>query len=222
LPGLTANVRIVVDERPDALKVANAALRFRPAGASEGGALDAAPAPSGAALAASRAGSGGNQQGAAAGNERLTQLTALLDLSADQQSQVKSLMAGSRERVRAARQGGEGDSPMGGQAGDGRAMAQQARAQFESALTAILTPVQFEKYKVVREARNGGGTRRGRVWIDDGNGGAKPVDLILGITDGATTEVVSGDLDEGESVIVGNANPTTARPTSRGLPGFGR
>jgi HlyD family secretion protein len=33
LPGMTANVRIVVDERPDALKVPNAALRWRPADA---------------------------------------------------------------------------------------------------------------------------------------------------------------------------------------------
>jgi len=30
LPGLTANLRIVSDERPDALKIPNAALRFRP------------------------------------------------------------------------------------------------------------------------------------------------------------------------------------------------
>src|SRR5262245_16694666 len=32
LPGMTANVRIVVEARPDALKVPNTALRFRPAG----------------------------------------------------------------------------------------------------------------------------------------------------------------------------------------------
>jgi HlyD family secretion protein len=30
LPGMTANIRIIVDERPDAVKVPNAALRFRP------------------------------------------------------------------------------------------------------------------------------------------------------------------------------------------------
>ena len=33
LPGMTANVRITVDSRASALKVPNAALRFRPAGA---------------------------------------------------------------------------------------------------------------------------------------------------------------------------------------------
>src|SRR6185436_17924241 len=36
LPGMTANVRVVVDSRESVLKVANAALRFRPSGASAG------------------------------------------------------------------------------------------------------------------------------------------------------------------------------------------
>jgi HlyD family secretion protein len=35
LPGMTANVRIVVEQRDDALKVPNAALRFRPADATD-------------------------------------------------------------------------------------------------------------------------------------------------------------------------------------------
>ncbi len=33
LPGMTANVKIVTDERPDVLRIPNAALRFRPVGA---------------------------------------------------------------------------------------------------------------------------------------------------------------------------------------------
>src|SRR2546430_9258861 len=41
LPGMTANVKLVYAERPDVLKVPNAALRFRPAGADAG---PAAPA----------------------------------------------------------------------------------------------------------------------------------------------------------------------------------
>ena len=47
-PGMTANVRIVVDTRENALKVPNAALRFRPAGVAEprdSGARDPAGAP---------------------------------------------------------------------------------------------------------------------------------------------------------------------------------
>ena len=224
LPGLTANVRIVVDERSDALKIANAALRFRPAGVT-GNVPEGPSAPSGAALAASRPGQQPNQQsgGAAQGGERLAELTELLALTPEQQAQVQELMASQRERMRAARQanaGGEGAAAAGG----ARAAGQQARAQFESALTSILTPEQLQKYKASLEARNGSGTRRGRAWIDDGEGGVKPVDLVLGITDGATTEVVSGDVHEGEAVIVGVGSQTTAsaRPGGRGLPGFGR
>ncbi len=43
LPGMTANVRIVIDQRDDVLKVPNAALRFRPPSAANAGAT--APAP---------------------------------------------------------------------------------------------------------------------------------------------------------------------------------
>jgi HlyD family secretion protein len=56
LPGMTANIRVITDERSDAVKVPNAALRFRP------------PAPNGgagAAAAAPRSGSGA-ERGAAA------------------------------------------------------------------------------------------------------------------------------------------------------------
>jgi len=38
LPGMTANVRVVVDSRDSVLKVPNAALRFRPAGDARRGA----------------------------------------------------------------------------------------------------------------------------------------------------------------------------------------
>ena len=49
LPGMTANVRIVIEQRQDALKVPNAALRFRPAGA-----LEAPPQPRPGAAAKGR------------------------------------------------------------------------------------------------------------------------------------------------------------------------
>jgi len=42
MPGMTANVRITIDQRPSVLKLPNAALRFRPAGFSDSGAPAAA------------------------------------------------------------------------------------------------------------------------------------------------------------------------------------
>jgi HlyD family secretion protein len=45
LPGMTANVRIIIDSKPSALKVPNAALRFRPPGVEAEGAGGARPGP---------------------------------------------------------------------------------------------------------------------------------------------------------------------------------
>jgi len=42
LPGMTANVKLIIAEKPSALKVPNAALRFRPSGA-EGKAKEGKP-----------------------------------------------------------------------------------------------------------------------------------------------------------------------------------
>jgi HlyD family secretion protein len=106
LPGMTANVRIIIDQKDGVLQVPNAALRFRPPG------VEAA------------------------------------------------------ERERPARPGG---SPGGG----GR----------------------------------GGGAPAGRVWVLGPDGKPAAVSLQLGIGDGTYTEVVRGELKEGQMVIVGVAVP---------------
>ncbi len=58
-PGMTANVKIMVDQRPNVLKVPNSALRFRPATATATAPAPAAPAPS------ANAGGRGKRGGAA-------------------------------------------------------------------------------------------------------------------------------------------------------------
>jgi HlyD family secretion protein len=52
---------------------------------------------------------------------------------------------------------------------------------------------------------SGGQARRSipRVWIEDANGKLKPVFFRTGVTDNNFTEVVSGDLKEGQPVITG-------------------
>ncbi len=50
LPGMTATLRIITDERPDALRVPNAALRWRPAGPAQGQAAATPANPMEAAL----------------------------------------------------------------------------------------------------------------------------------------------------------------------------
>jgi HlyD family secretion protein len=67
----------------------------------------------------------------------------------------------------------------------------------------ILTVEQRAKY----DESAGGGDRRtglsGRAWIVGPDGKPTAVPLTLGITDGASTEVLSGDLKDGQEVIVG-------------------
>src|SRR5262249_18842599 len=59
MPGMTANVRIQVDRKEDALRLPNAALRFRPPGEAAGPAGGSSPAPAGGGptAGASRGGS---------------------------------------------------------------------------------------------------------------------------------------------------------------------
>jgi HlyD family secretion protein len=47
---------------------------------------------------------------------------------------------------------------------------------------------------------------RGTVWVRDGNY-VRPIRVVTGLTDGAMTELVGGDLPEGAQVVVGTARP---------------
>ncbi|RWP12695.1 MAG: efflux RND transporter periplasmic adaptor subunit [Mesorhizobium sp.] len=45
----------------------------------------------------------------------------------------------------------------------------------------------------------------GRIFVPEANGEPRPVALRLGITDGRMTEIVAGDLTEGQQVVIGHA-----------------
>jgi HlyD family secretion protein len=46
----------------------------------------------------------------------------------------------------------------------------------------------------------------GRVWVMSAMGVPQPRDLMVGLTDGSRTEVVSGDIREGELVLIGDSS----------------
>src|SRR3989442_666471 len=126
LPGMTANVKLVVAEKPNVLKVANASLRFRPPGES-------------AEVAPTSRGGGG--------------------------------------------QSGGGESQGGGQGG-------------------------------------GRGATAGRVWVIGPDGKPKAVAVRLGIPAGTSTEVVSGELHEGQEAIAGALRGAN-QPNRPSAPGGG-
>jgi HlyD family secretion protein len=189
LPGMTANVQIVVNERPETLKVANAALRFSPSGAG-------ADESKGAVAAGRPAGSGPQRA-----EKRIRQLTEALQLDEDQQKQLKTMFDKARRQIIGMRQ--QGASPE-----EIRAEIQRIRARNRGPLLQMLTPEQRVKYRQFVEGRVINQVTKGRVWVLGDDGKPTPVNIMVGITDGSFTEIVRGDLQAGQQVIMGTANPT--------------
>ncbi|RPD84407.1 efflux RND transporter periplasmic adaptor subunit [Luteimonas sp. 100069] len=102
LPGLTVNAEIEVSNRENVLKVANAALRYRPA--------DAADIP-----AAQPAGGSAPRGGGLA--DDLAAAAAAMQLDARQQAAFDSALATMRESQQAARPSGQGGQGGGGRSG---------------------------------------------------------------------------------------------------------
>jgi len=202
LPGMTANVRVVTAQKEKALKVPNAALRFRPPGATED---KKAAAPAATAPAPAAGGGGGGGLG-----QLRERLIAELKLDADQQAKLEAIFGGMREKFMATRDLPEAE----------KSKAQERnRAEIREKVSAILTPEQKKRYDEMaaeaQAARSGGGS--GRIWVIGEDGKPKAVQVRLGLTDGSATEIVTGDLKDGDEVIVG-LQSTTAKPAT-GTPG---
>jgi HlyD family secretion protein len=226
LPGMTANVKLVVAEKPDVLKVPNAALRFRPAGADGGPggrAGGGAPGSGGQGTRGSGGETGGGRgetggSGAAGGGpqrslEQIREgLVKGLSLTEAQQRKLEPILEDSRTQMTAMR--GEQLPET-----ERRARAQKIREASRQKIRELLTPEQQAKY----DEMAGASTERragtpGRVWIVGPDGKPVAVSIVLGITDGSATEVQRGELRDGQEVIVGVAG---ARPTPGGGTGGG-
>jgi HlyD family secretion protein len=128
LPGMTATLRIVADERQDVLRVPNAALRWRPPG--QGGqAASGAPAgpPESPMMAAIRE---------------------MEDLTPAQRQEVDAALREMRERMAALPQDAEAR----------RQQAQAARQRLQSRLNGVLTPEQRARLAAARGNRGQQGT----------------------------------------------------------------
>jgi HlyD family secretion protein len=183
VPGMTANVKLVTAEKPSALKVPNAALRFRPAGVEA--AAPSAPASGGAA--------GGGQPSLEQTRDRLVKE---LKLAEDQQKKLEPILQDSREQLRALQGLPEADR---------RARAQKIREATRVKIREILTDAQRARYDEMAGASGGEGRTgiQGRVWTVGPDGKPASVALTLGLSDGTSTEVLRGEINENQDVIVG-------------------
>src|SRR6266436_5185417 len=174
LPGMTANVKLVVAEKSSVLKLPNAALRFRPAG---GDAVVPSGPPGGATAS--------SQPSLEQMRDRLVRD---LKLSADQQKKLEPILQDSRKQFMALQSSGLAEP-------DRRARAQKLRDAARVRIREILTPEQQTRYDelsgVSGDDRRGGVA--GRAWLLGPDGKPAPVQLTLGLSDGTFTEILRGD-----------------------------
>lgn len=219
LPGMTANLQIVTDDRRDILRVPNAALRFRPAGTAPV-ALGDAPQRSQFTDAGQDGGgqAGGQNAGRALAAYRERIITEVRPTD-EQRVLIDKAFTTLREN---ARSGTASLSPA-----ERRSAARNARMELDTAISTILDEERRARFGAMVQA----GTRPGqvegmpgRVYVLDGGNQLKPVALRLGPTDGAMTQVLAGDLAPGQQVVIGGgpktpapaATPASASPAPRG------
>jgi len=174
-PGMTANVTIVIARRDNVLKVPNQALRFQPEGVGkEEGAV------------------GKGEASPSPAGTLMERLSKSLDLTEQQRSQIQTILAASRAEFQAIREG---------------ARPEDASKRVVNLLRQKIWGILSEEQKAKLEGWSQGPGQAGRgtparVWVLSREGRPRPVPIVVGISDGTFTEVISGDLQEGTEVIV--------------------
>jgi HlyD family secretion protein len=223
LPGMTANVRVQVDRREDALRVANAALRFRPPAdsaepaaqprARAGGEDPAGRGQPGGAGTPAGAGPGGGGGGGL--REMRATLVRDLALTAEQQTKLDAILEEARQSFATARTQGGDDKAAGAQR-------RRARTEIREKIRAILTSDQQKRFDASAAAQDGGvapATTAARVFVPGPDGKPQAVTIMVGLSDGTYSEVVSGEIKAGQDVFVGTPSGAPGRPsTSSGGP----
>lgn len=208
LPGMTANADVVVEEHPNVMALPSAGLRWRPLnvsapanGQDQGqrqgqgqGAQDQAQLGPG--------GFGGGRPGGGRGGLPVDQLATDLGLSATQKAQVQTIADKARDDMRAAFQNAGGER--GARGGAIRAINDRAFGDIEKILTSEQLP-KLASFRDQMRGRAGGGRAAPErtVYILKDN---KPVaaNVRTGADDGGSwTEIVGGELKEGDLVITG-------------------
>ena len=193
LPGMTANADIILERKPDVLRVPNAALRFTPAGMEATASSRGGASPFGGP-------SGGGQRRQGQGGNQANRIIEELDLDAAQRAKVAPILQQAQQKARAARGGAAAAGGQGRGQGRNPARAAAFNEAFDQ-IKPLLRADQQARLETLR-GRFAGGGQRGVVWVlRDG----KPVQVPVrvGATDGSYTEVMGRGLKAGDQVITG-------------------
>jgi HlyD family secretion protein len=186
LPGMTANVQIEVSNRQNVLKLPNRSLRFKPPGQT--------PKPVASASRGQRRGPPNMAARRARAQARMKRLVETVELNDDQQQQVREFNQSLRKRIRSLARAGRGPGF--------REAVNKLRQQNSKKLMIILNSDQKIKYQNMIATQRSNPAVPGRVWILE-NGNPKLINVMIGVGDGSSTELVRGDIKEGQKVIVG-------------------
>ncbi len=211
MPGMTANVKIMVASSPEALRIPNMALRFQPPAdlvdSSQIQAQRAAFFGSGGAPNASpTAGSGGRAVNGSPGNrQRLQTLRDSILATHGGQMSPEDLQTA----MRAVFQQSNGT----GHNVQEETVVPPPRGDTSAPYGVTLKFPEYEKSGSDAVQRSG----MGRVWILTGKGKLMPVFLKTGLNDGRFTEVSSSVLKEGDQLVLGvtsNAGEAATQSTN--------
>ena len=165
LPGMTANVDIIVENKEDVLKVKNSALSVK---------LNQKPKEK----------SGGSRWGGG-GASQMQEIMGQINMTTDQQNKMRSVypklgkVRGSLEAKNLAPE----------------KIRKEIQLYIENALLELLTDEQQNKYFSLKESLN---VKKVFKLVD---GSHEQIDLITGLNSGGYTEIIKGDIEEGDEVI---------------------
>jgi HlyD family secretion protein len=211
-PGMTANVEITTGNRSDAVRVPNAALRFRapanwiatyapdfkeddgqnggfPAGGAQGGGFGGQGRPA------------GDFPGARGGDFMSRMFENLpFKLSDVQREAIQNDMQEAFQGVRQRLQGG-GQNALGLPGGNNfNEIRQQIQAQRDNIMRRHLTDEQYRQYADYQSQQQQ--IVRGTLWTLDTSGKPSPHRVRLGINDDRYTEILDTDVKAGDKAII--------------------
>lgn len=250
-PGMTANITITVDQRENVLRVPNAALRYLPPGvtrekvmellrqgpplqpsaSSQGKPGVEKPAPSARGEQASGARPGSRESSHAPAEipglspEAAALVRQLRDPNVtpeERQALVQKLRALPEAERQKIRESFQRLRPEGGALSAASSPRRERRGPTSTVTLApgqLWDPAEKLRFPTPRETSR---VRPAIVWVLNAQKKPEPRRILLGITDGVNTEVIAGEVKEGDQVIIGDTSQVPAQSQGGSAPPFGR